>query len=142
MAFVKSADRVATKYASVTPARSQEYADGVANPRVPWAQATQAAEANYKQAVTAAANAGRFGKGVAKSGDAKWQRGAKEKGTARFGAGVSLAKDAYQAGVAPYLDAIGRTTLPPRFPRRDPRNLDRVRVIATALGQQKESMGK
>jgi len=142
MAQIKSADRISKKYAEVTPQRAQEYADGVANPRTDWATATKAAEENFKTGVTLAANAGRFGRGVLKAGSAKWLKGAKEKGTARFGAGVSLAKDAYQQGFEPYRSAIEGTTLPPRYARRDPRNLQRVVAIATRLGQVKDSATK
>ena len=39
----------------------------------------------------------------------------------------------YQAGVQPYLDTIAATTLPPRFTKGDPRNLDRVKIISQAL---------
>jgi len=142
MASIKSADKIATKYSTVTPQRATEYAEGIANPRVDWAQATAAANANYTTAVTAAANAGRFAKGVQKAGSGKWQKGAREKGAARFGAGVTLAKDSYQQGFEPYRAGIESTTLPPRYPRRDPRNLQRVVAIATKLGQIREAAGK
>lgn len=142
MAFVKSGARAAEKFVQAASQRQQEYNDGVANPRTPWAQATAAAEANYKAGVAAAANAGRFGRGVARAGDAKYLKGAKEKGGTRFAAGVAQGREAYQQGVEPYLQKIGSTTLPPRYPRRDPRNLARVAAIATALGQLKEQSSK
>jgi hypothetical protein len=142
MASIKSADRISNKYATVTPQRANEYAEGVKNPRTDWATAAAAAEENFKSGVTAAANAGRFGKGVRKAGSAKWLKGATDKGTVRFGAGVALAKDAYQAGFDPYRQAIESLTLPPRFARRDPRNLQRVTAIATKLGAVKEAQGK
>ena len=63
----------------------------------------------------------------------KWQRGAVEKGVARFGPGVQLAQGDYASAFAPFRDAIARTTLPPRFARRDPRNLLRNKAIVDAL---------
>ena len=141
MAQVKDLAQVAAKFAGVTPQRSAEYEQGSLNPRRDWAQATAAAEESYKQGVSAAAAQGRFGKGVRKAGTAKQQAGVKNKGAARFGAGVALAGPAYQEGFAPYHQAIASTALPPRFARRDPRNLQRVAAIATALGKVKESRG-
>jgi len=139
MAQIKSLDRIAAKYGSVTPQRSAEYQDGVNNPRRSWSSGAVAQEAAYKEGVTAAANAGRFGKGVRAAGDSKWQKGALEKGVQRWPAGVQLGQDAYQAGFAPYASAIGSVTLSPRYKRRDPRNLQRVADVANALGRVKEA---
>jgi len=133
---------IAEKFATVTPQRADQYALGVQNPKVDWAQATAAAEENYKSGVTAAAAAGRFGKGVRKAGSSKWQKGATEKGPTRFAAGVAMAKDTFQTGFAPFHQVLTSLTLPPRFSRRDPRNLARVGAVATALGKAKEAMLK
>ncbi|GAH64795.1 unnamed protein product, partial [marine sediment metagenome] len=62
-----------------------------------------------------------------------------EKGTARWGPGVSLAQDLYGRNFAPYRDAIERVTLPPRYAKRDPRNLARVKAVVDALIAAKES---
>jgi len=45
--------------------------------------------------------------------------------------------DDYEKGFAPYRDEIEKTALPPRYPRRDPRNIQRVATIAAALGKKK-----
>ena len=42
-------------------------------------------------------------------------------------------------GFQPYADTIRSTTLPPRFPKGDPRNLERTKAIATALFNKKQS---
>lgn len=139
MAFIRSIAKIAEKFATVTPTRTAEYAFGVANPRRDWEAATAAAEPAYEEGVRLGIAAKRFGKGVKKVGSAKWQKGAQEKGTTRWGPGVTLAKDDYAAGFAPYHDEIERVKLPPRYPRRDPRNLKRVEAIAVALGKRKEA---
>lgn len=139
MAQVKDLAAIARKFSTVTPQRSTEYEAGVRNPRKDWAQNTAAAEQAYKDGVSKAAAAGRFGKGVRKAGTAKQQKGALDKGVARFGPGVALAQPAYEAGFAAYHQAIASTALPPRYARRDPRNLSRVAAIATALGKVKEA---
>jgi len=142
MAAIKPLDRITSKFTDVTPARSGEYEAGIRAPRRSWSAATAAAEDSYKAGVAAAAARGAFGKGVKAAGDAKYQKGALEKGVARFGPGVALSGDDYAKGFKPYHDAISRLSLPPRYARRDPRNLQRVAAVATELGKIKESMGK
>jgi len=137
MANIRDIGSVADKWGAVTPARSGEYKKGVENPKRDWAEAAAASEGTYKQAVIEAANAGRFGKGIAAAGTAKWKHGAMTKGPSRFAAGVSLGKSAYMKGFAPYHEAIKNTELPARGPKGDPANLQRVAAIATALHNKK-----
>jgi len=139
MAFIRAIDAIASKWASVTPMRSEDYRFGVENPRTDWAQATAAAEGNYESGVQMAITKKRFGKGVKAAGTDKWRKGATEKGVNRWGPGVALAEPAYRAGFAPYRDAIEHATLPPRYAKRDPRNLERVKAIVNALTAAKES---
>jgi len=139
MAFIRSIEAIAKKWASVTPGRTEDYRNGVQNPRTPWAGAAAAAESAYEAGVTQAIAKKKFGKGVKAAGDEKWQRGAVDKGTARWGPGVALAESDYRSGFAPFRDAIERVTLPPRYARRDPRNLQRVKAIVDALVAAKEA---
>jgi len=140
MPAIKDTAAIAAKWARVTPGSVADYTSGVQNPRTSWARAAGAADGNYKQAVTAAANAGRYGAGVAKAGDAKWQQNTLDKGPARFAEGVQLGQSAYQAGFAPYADVIRSTQLPPRMPTGSPSNIQRVSAIATALNMKKTGM--
>lgn len=139
MAFIRSIEHIARKFASVTPGRTEDYRVGVENPRRDWGTATVAAESAYEAGVTQAIAKKRFGKGVKAAGTEKWQRGAVEKGTARWGPGVTMAQDIYARNFAPYRDAIERATLPPRYAKRDPRNLDRVKAVVNALTAAKEA---
>ncbi|MBA7479876.1 hypothetical protein ES707_15317 [subsurface metagenome] len=139
MAFIRSIEHIARKWAVVTPGRTEDYRAGVENPRVDWATATAAAESAYESGVTQAIAKKRFGKGVKGAGTDKWQRGSVEKGTARWGPGVTMAQDLYARNFAPYRDAIERATLPPRYARRDPRNLERVKAVVNALVAAKEA---
>jgi len=138
MAFIRSIDQIGKKFATVTPTRSEDYRAGVSNPRKSWAQATAASEAAYEAGVQQAVAKKRFGKGVKAAGDQAWATGAVEKGTQRWGPGVAMAQDKYMKGFAPYRDAIERCTLPPRYARRDPRNLERVSAVNKALIAVKE----
>ncbi len=138
MAFIRSIEHIGRKWASVTPGRTEDYRAGVENPRKDWGVATAAAESAYESGVTQAIAKKRFGKGVKLAGTEAWQRGAIEKGTARWGPGVTMAQDKYARAFAPYRDAIERCTLPPRYARRDPRNLERVKAVVNALIAAKE----
>lgn len=140
MAFIRSVDAIAKKWAQVTPMRSQDYADGVANPRRPWAAATKNAEDAYEAGVQKSISRKAFGKGVVRVGDEKWQRKASTRGVANWGPGVSDAEGDFMAGFAPYQAAIAAAKLPPRYARRDPRNLARVKAIDDALIAKKEAM--
>jgi hypothetical protein len=125
------------KYGRVTPGRSEDYVLGITNPKRDWAQAAGAAKESHKAAMQVAAQNDSYAKGVAKAGTARWQDKAKKKGPARFSEGVALAAPDYAAGFQPYADVIKATTIPPRFPKGDIRNLDRVKVISQALRKKK-----
>jgi|SRR4051812_48470467 hypothetical protein len=134
---IKSADAIAQKFATRGAAAGADYAAGVAAPRQDWAAATEAASNTWGAGVQQAISNGQFGKGVAKAGTAKWQRKAAGVGAQRFGPGVTAAKADYQAAVQPYLDTLANLSLPPRNPKGDPGNLQRVQVVAQALRARK-----
>lgn len=116
---------------------TDDYKEGIANPRRSWEQATVAAADVHKQATTEALNRGAFAAGVKAAGNQKWQQKAAGKGADRFAPGVTEAVKDYETAVAPYLDTIERTTLPARGPKGDPKNIKRVEIIAKALRDQK-----
>lgn len=138
MAQIRSIDAIAKKFAAVTPGRSEDYRFGVENPRRDWARATSAAEGAYEAGVQAAVAKKKFGKGVAKAGTSGWAEGARTKGVARWGPGVAISEPKFREGFAPYHGAIERATLPPRYARRDPRNLARVKAVVDAVVAVKE----
>jgi hypothetical protein len=137
MAEIKNIGKIAEKWTRVTPQRSEDYSIGVQSPKRDWAGAAKAGEANWKAGVAAASASGQFGKGVDAAGSEKWKKKALEKGPGRFSEGVMTAGPDYQKGFAPYAEAIASLTLPPRFPKGDPRNVERVRAISTALRAKK-----
>lgn len=137
MPKVRPVAEIADKWGRVTPDRAPEYERGVKDPLEDWEKNTGAAESTYESGVTEAIRRKAFGKGVAKAGTDKWQRKAIETGVPRFGPGVIAAKDDYEDGVAPYLAEIEKVTLPPRYPKGDPRNIARVAAIAKALHDKK-----
>lgn len=116
---------------------SEEYGQGIQNPRVPWAQATVNAADNQALGVQQAIADKRFEKGVAAAGDSKWRDKALSKGKGRFIQGVQVSQSDYEKGVKPYTDAIEATTLPTRYPAGDPRNLERVAALNRSLRARK-----
>jgi hypothetical protein len=100
---------------------------------VPWKAATLAAESAHTLGTQQALQEKRFSKGVQASSDGRWAEKTLGKGAERFGPGVADAQSDYEAGVAPYSAALNALTLPPRGPKGDPKNIERVRVVAAAL---------
>ena len=133
MAEIKALSDIRDKWTRVTPGRTEDYKLGIQSPRRDWEEETLAGVANYKAGVDAAHAKGLFAKGVSKAGTKKWRDKALKKGPGRFAEGVYIAGPDYEAGFKPFHDAISRVDLGPRFPKRDPRNLDRVKRIVDAL---------
>ena len=142
MPAIRSLADIATKWSTVTPQRAADYEAGVKDPKKDWAAQTAAAEGAYESGVTEAITQKRFSRGVKDAGTAKWQDKTIKVGVGRWGPGVRAAQGDYEKGFAPYHDTIARTTLPPRFGRGDPRNIDRVATIAAALHNTRVSRGK
>jgi hypothetical protein len=134
---VKSLSKVKEKWTRVTPQRAEDYQLGISSPRRDWGATAIAAKESHKAAMAAAGASDAYAKGIAKAGTAKWKAKALAKGPGRFSEGVMVGGDDYEKGVAPYLEALAAVVLPPRFPRRDPRNLQRVSVGNIALAKKK-----
>jgi len=133
MAEIKSLSAIGEKWGRVTPQRAEDYKLGVQNPKRDWAEETKSSEGNWKAGIDAAAAKGLFGKGVDKAGTGKWKDKTLAKGPGRFAEGVYIARPDYEKGFAPYREAIASVDLGPRYPKRDPRNLDRVKKVVNAL---------
>ncbi len=133
MAEIAAVDVIASKWARVTPTRTADYEDGVRNPRKDWSRSTLAATDAWKAGIAESVAKGTWQKGVSRAGTPGWQEGAIAKGVPRWGPGVQVAEPRYAAAFAPFREAIARVTLPPRYARRDPRNLMRVNAIVDAL---------
>lgn len=142
MAAVKPVDQSSEKWMRRAAVAGEDYRAGINNPRVPWDQAAVAADANYRQGVTAAANGGRFAAGVRRVGVERWRTAATSKGPQRFAEGVALATGEWSRGFMPYHNALSNLTLPPRGPAGSPQNLQRVASVAQALRAVREGSAK
>lgn len=132
---IKSAKDIADKWSRVSAQRDGDYKAGVSDPGVEWARAAGAAEETYAAGVQEAIARNAFGKGIAAAGDEKWRRKTVDIGTTRWSPGIRAAVSDFEDGFAPFRDALERLDLPPRAPRGDPRNIDRVAAVARALSE-------
>ena len=137
MAEIKSMAAIKEKWQRVTPQRSEDYSKGIANPKRDWATEAVAAKGNWKAGIDAAAGKDLYAKGIQAAGSEKWKKKALALGPGRFAEGVYQAGSDYERGFAPFQAAIAAVDLGPKFPRRDPRNLDRVKRVVTALVEAK-----
>lgn len=128
---------IAKKWARVTPDRVADYEEGVRNPSKNWQVETLAAEGNYAAGVQAAIGRKAFGKGVSKAGVGKQQGNSITKGIPRFGEGVRMGEAAMSAGMDAVVKTISGVTAPPKYPKGDPRNYERVRAVGDALHKMK-----
>jgi len=142
MAAIRGLDVISRKWSRVSSASGPSYEEGVANPVRDYAAGALAANDAWKAGTQAAISGDRFQAGVRRVGTAKWQRNAQSKGPARFSQGVQIAQPDYEAGFAPYREAIAAVNLPPRGARRSPQNLSRVAAMVQAVSARKESMLK
>jgi len=130
---IPSTADVAEKWVTVTPARATYYEKETPAAADYWFDRTTKAGPTYKSAVTAPDIADRFTGGVKRVGAEKFIRKVKAVGVARYGPGITAAKEDYSKGIDPYLAELGVIDIPERKPRGDPGNLERVRKIMTAL---------
>jgi hypothetical protein len=137
MAEIKALSAIRDKWTRVTPGRQEDYKLGIQNPKRDWEAETIAAKENWKAGVDQAHAKGLFDRGVTKAGTKKWQEKSVKKGPGRFAEGVYLAGSDYERGFAPYREAIARVDLGPKYPRRDPRNIQRVIRVVEALVTEK-----
>ena len=137
MAQIKSLAAIRDKWQRVTPQRTEDYTIGIKNPRRDWEDETSKAADRYKLGVDQAQAKGLFAQGVKDAGTSKWRDNSLAKGPSRFAEGVALSGDDFEKGFAPFREVIENTTLPPRFPKGDPRNIQRVTALAVALNKKR-----
>lgn len=137
MAEIKSMSAIRDKWTRVTPGRTDDYKLGIQNPKRDWEAEATAGKDNWKAGIDAAAAKDLFAKGISKAGTKKWQAKALKVGPGRFSEGVYIAGPDYETGFGPYREAIARVDLGPKYPKRDPRNLERVKKVVDALVQER-----
>lgn len=134
---IKSLDRISQKWIRQSAVSEASYLEGVTNPTKDWEKETLEAEANFEAGIQQAITRKSFSKGVKRAGTETWQLNAKLKGPGRWREGIALSENAFAEGFAPYADVIRNLVLPPRGPKGDPKNINRVAVLAKALHDKK-----
>jgi len=134
-------DQVKTKWKNRASAATPDYTAGVTAPLRDWATNAVAASGAWKQGVTDAAGRNAFERGVKRAGTAKWQAKATTLGARRYPEGVAAAEADYESGFKPFYETLAKVDLPPRGPRGDPRNYERVKTIGDALRKTKLALG-
>lgn len=132
-----SAIEIARRYVTFAPARASRYEEGVRSPSKDWETETKKAEGNYEDGVKKAISRKAFGKGVAKCGTEK-QKSQTIKNIPRWAEGIEGAEDVMAAAMEPVVNVMKGITLPPAYPKGDPRNYKRVEAVGMALRKAKE----
>lgn len=130
---IKDTGSLAKKFVQRAGAAAKEYSDGVAQAGPDWEKGARDGAENYRIAVTQAASEGRFEKGVAAAGAAKFTARATTLGAQRFPTGVAAAEAEWSKGTQPYLDALKGLELPAKRPRGQ--NAGRANAVADRLHQ-------
>lgn len=134
---VPTAREIAKKFVRVTSQRTEDYEEGVKNPRVDWAKATGDAEDRYEDGVKKAIQRGAFGKGVTRCGTDRQKQKTIEKGVPIWGDRIMLAEDDMAAAMEPVVKVLSGITLSPAYTKGDPRNIKRVTDVTEPLHKMK-----
>lgn len=135
MIKIKPIDQIVTRWVEGVRGASPAYQFGVQNPERDWADATAAAAPAWFQGVQNAHTSGRFEGRVRASGTAHWKNRTLTKGVQMWPLAVAAAEGDYRVGYTPFREAIAAGTLPPRYAKRDPRNMARVDAVVQIMIQ-------
>lgn len=130
---VKDVGSIAKKFVQRAGAAVNDYTEGVRGAGQEWEQNTRASGDNWAAGTQQAIADKRFEKGVAEAGAAKFTARASSLGAQRYPTGVGASEGEFAKGVAPFLQVIASTDLPPRRPKGDPANMQRANVLAQRL---------
>ncbi len=130
---MKTASSSSEKYATRAAGASGDYVTGAQQTTKDQAGAAIAAKMIYAQAVQQSITAGRYEKGLQKSGKSGWLKGVTEKGGNRYGEGVSNAAPKYAMESAKFDSARGAASSLPRGIKGSPQNMQRVTTVVSAL---------
>ena len=130
---MKTAQQSAEKFASRAGAAGLDYLKGAQETTKDQAARAIAAAEVHKQATMEALNAGRFAKGLQKSGRQGWLDGVQKKGASRYPEGVSAGAAKYATNSAPYDTARNAAASLPRGIKGSATNMARVTAVVNAL---------
>jgi|YNPMSStandDraft_2_1061718.scaffolds.fasta_scaffold35821_1 hypothetical protein len=130
----------AAKWRARASAAQSDYLEGIRRPRRTWREgATEAVDA-WAAGIQQALADGRYARGLTPEAEQLWRQRVETVGAQRYSQGIQQSGDRYERNFAPYRQVIESLQLPPRGPSGDPRNLERVRVVAEALHNAKRRL--
>lgn len=131
---IKDLTSSAQKWSRNAGAASTEFAANAQANADKWGRNTQASGGNFRQAISAGNIQAKFERGVARAAQlGRFARKLAAVGAGRFAEGVGTAQQDWSTGFEPYHGVLQTVTLPPRAPRGDARNYERVKAIGSAL---------
>lgn len=128
---IKDTATLAKKFVMRAGAAGPDYKSGVEASGADWEKGAREGAQNYRDAVTQAAADGRFEKGIAAAGAAKFMNRATTLGAQRYAPGVQASENEWARGVQPSLDALKSLDLPAKRPRGQ--NAGRADAVAQRL---------
>lgn len=134
---MKTAQQSAQKFVERAGAASGDYVEGAQRTTKDQSANAIAGKANYVAGIQAAITAGRYEKGLQKSGKAGWIKGITEKGANRFAEGVASGSVKYAQNSGAYDTARGAADSLPRGPKGSEVNFARAKAVGQALRKQK-----
>jgi hypothetical protein len=129
---IKPISQIVQKWQTRAGSAGADYVSGIQNPRRPQAASAAAAAQSWATGVQMAVTNGSYAKNVVAASD-KYLRNATGKGAQRYPTGITAATSDFQNGLTPYLTVLANLQLPPRLPKGDPGNLQRVSAVDAAL---------
>ena len=120
------------KWKDVTPTRQSFYTAGVSGAGAAYEEGVRGAGDRYASGIQMAIANNQWQSGVENKGGRYAQRAASVGGS-RWSDGVARGEADYATGVAPFFQAIGGMTLPPRGPKGAPQNYGRSQAVGDAL---------
>lgn len=133
MVEVKPLERVVRRWTHRASSAGADYQEGTTGKGQKWASQAMAAENNYIQGVTTAAQQKRYSRGIQRAGASAYESGVAEKGVQRYPTGISASQDKYQKRISEVLSTISGVQLPPKGPKGSPQNYQRVQAVGQAL---------
>lgn len=137
---MKTASNSAKKFVERASAASGDYLSGAQSTSKDQSAAAIAGKANYVAGVQASITAGRYEKGLQKSGKAGWLKGISDKGANRFAEGVSAGASKYATNSGVYDSARSAADSLPRGPKGSEANFARAKAVGQALRKMKTGL--
>ncbi|MEK7179972.1 MAG: hypothetical protein AAB706_00695 [Patescibacteria group bacterium] len=137
---MKTASNSAKKFVERASAASGDYLSGAQSTSKDQSAAAIAGKANYAAGINAALAAGRYEKGLQKSGKSGWLKGITDKGANRFAEGVASGASKYAANSGLYDSARSAADSMPRGPKGSEANFARAKAVGQALRKLKTGL--